>query len=564
MPRSSSSVIGAAAAGFALAGVAGVAAVAAAAYLSDPSFRLPWEKESTPEPLTLAEWNAAFDENGRATVDHVNAIIEKIRAGGIPADLREQVWPFLLQLRLPNQSFREQTVQRKLRWDKYRKLKRLAEELSAAVCAQESRPQILGGGADAGGGHGVTDASEGEASSAGEDMLSSSEGGEPSSPLGRRTRRSDLGPLTSALPAGDVDGRHMVFDGDAWDAPPVPGALEEWRGGGDAGAGGAAGIRALSEGAALRQRFFGAEQLRAFGGVQRIIWLDAIRTDPDVDLPDLPVSTPSWRDAENWLMHPEAVPRSVADILARMREIKLSPRRRVHAVRIAHILQAYALHDPEIGYCQGMSDLCSPFVAVMSDDAEAFWCFAKFMQRMRNNFHLEEDKQGIYRQLKAIAAIVAAADPRLDEHLGQIGAGDYHLYAYRMVVVLLRRELNFNQTLTLWEILWADSFAASYSEAHPVAAAAAAAAAAFQDAVSASVQRVVSGQPPPAPPSQELGLFVIAAVILSMREEFVERCTGPDDVLKVCHAVAGHLDIWKMLRIARKLVVKLKGTPIIL
>ena len=31
------------------------------------------------------------------------------------------------------------------------------------------------------------------------------------------------------------------------------------------------------------------------------------------------------------------------------------------------------------GYIQGMSDLASPFIAVMEDEVSAFWCFVGFM-----------------------------------------------------------------------------------------------------------------------------------------------------------------------------------------
>jgi len=33
------------------------------------------------------------------------------------------------------------------------------------------------------------------------------------------------------------------------------------------------------------------------------------------------------------------------------------------------------------GYLQGMSDLLAPFVAVMETEADAFWCFAGFMEQ---------------------------------------------------------------------------------------------------------------------------------------------------------------------------------------
>jgi hypothetical protein len=78
----------------------------------------------------------------------------------------------------------------------------------------------------------------------------------------------------------------------------------------------------------------------------------------------------------------------------------LEPSKIFHAARLVAVLEAYALHDPEIGYCQGMSDLLSPILSVIPDDYEAFWCFVGFMKKARQNFRVDE--VGITRQLNKV------------------------------------------------------------------------------------------------------------------------------------------------------------------
>ncbi|XP_028072911.1 GTPase-activating protein gyp7-like isoform X5 [Camellia sinensis] len=46
------------------------------------------------------------------------------------------------------------------------------------------------------------------------------------------------------------------------------------------------------------------------------------------------------------------------------------------------ILAVYAWFDSDVGYCQGMSDLCSPMIILLEDEADAFWCFERLMRRM--------------------------------------------------------------------------------------------------------------------------------------------------------------------------------------
>ncbi|XP_037446496.1 uncharacterized protein LOC119316303 [Triticum dicoccoides] len=46
------------------------------------------------------------------------------------------------------------------------------------------------------------------------------------------------------------------------------------------------------------------------------------------------------------------------------------------------ILTVYAWVDTDIGYCQGMSDLCSPISIILEHEADAFWCFERLMRRV--------------------------------------------------------------------------------------------------------------------------------------------------------------------------------------
>ncbi|XP_021685874.2 GTPase-activating protein gyp7 isoform X3 [Hevea brasiliensis] len=46
------------------------------------------------------------------------------------------------------------------------------------------------------------------------------------------------------------------------------------------------------------------------------------------------------------------------------------------------ILAVYAWIDTDVGYCQGMSDLCSPMIMLLEDEADAFWCFERLMRRL--------------------------------------------------------------------------------------------------------------------------------------------------------------------------------------
>nr|DAD20557.1 TPA_asm: hypothetical protein HUJ06_022020 [Nelumbo nucifera] len=46
------------------------------------------------------------------------------------------------------------------------------------------------------------------------------------------------------------------------------------------------------------------------------------------------------------------------------------------------ILAVYAWLDKDVGYCQGMSDLCSPMIILLENEADAFWCFERLMRKL--------------------------------------------------------------------------------------------------------------------------------------------------------------------------------------
>ncbi|GMI78679.1 hypothetical protein like AT2G43490 [Hibiscus trionum] len=127
-----------------------------------------------------------------------------------------------------------------------------------------------------------------------------------------------------------------------------------------------------------------------------------------------------------------------------------------NVARMFDILAVYALADPATGYCQGMSDLLSPFVVIFEDNADAFWCFEMLIRRMRDNFQME-GPTGVMKQLQALWHILELTDREIFAHLSKIGAESLH-FAFPMLLVLFRRELSFDDTLRMWEMMWAADF----------------------------------------------------------------------------------------------------------
>ncbi|KAK9041691.1 hypothetical protein V6N11_016781 [Hibiscus sabdariffa] len=89
--------------------------------------------------------------------------------------------------------------------------------------------------------------------------------------------------------------------------------------------------------------------------------------------------------------------------------------------------------DTDVGYCQGMSDMCSPMIILLTNEADAFWCLERMMHRMRGNFRCTESSVGVESQLSHLAMVTQVINPKLHQHLETLCGGDY-LFAVRMLI----------------------------------------------------------------------------------------------------------------------------------
>ncbi|KAK4778879.1 hypothetical protein SAY86_006407 [Trapa natans] len=65
-----------------------------------------------------------------------------------------------------------------------------------------------------------------------------------------------------------------------------------------------------------------------------------------------------------------------------------------------------------------MSDLCSPMIMLLEDEAAAFWCFERLMKRLRGNFKCTDRSVGVESQLSNLASVTRVIDPKLHQRIG--------------------------------------------------------------------------------------------------------------------------------------------------
>ncbi|XP_031392529.1 GTPase-activating protein gyp7-like isoform X2 [Punica granatum] len=496
--------------------LAGLAVLAAVLYSAASRGRLksPWSRRKRKNVLSPQQWRTLFTPEGRLRDGGIK-FLKKVRSGGIHPSIRAEVWPYLLGVYDLKSSKEERDAIRTQNRKEYEKLRRQcrrllkqydrtysSKQLSGKLIQDvhspsseevESARESLSSGERTPDDGTVDDSSsmllEGDNSS----RRITNAGGSTLNTDSSETDSSDDAEVIRASPASD--GR----EDDESDVPTNEEISPSTK----------TGIQSP------------VRTTEDFATWQRIIRVDAVRANTEW----IPYSYCQATVSENRA-------RRSAEAVGLRDYDHLEPHRIFHAARLVAILEAYALYDPEIGYCQGMSDLLSPIIAIITEDHEAFWCFVGFMRKARHNFRLDE--VGIRKQLKIVSMIIKFKDSHLYRHLQKLQAEDC-FFVYRMVVVLFRRELTFEQTMCLWEVMWADQ-------------------AAIRAGIGKSAWSRIRQR---APPTDDLLLYAIAASVLQRRKLIIERYNSMEEILRECNSMAGQLDVWKLLDDAHDLVVTL-------
>ncbi|KIY69995.1 RabGAP/TBC [Cylindrobasidium torrendii FP15055 ss-10] len=170
-----------------------------------------------------------------------------------------------------------------------------------------------------------------------------------------------------------------------------------------------------------------------------------------------------------------------------------------HIDRLSVILLSYNFYEKELGYVQGMSDLCAPIYVVMEADEEmTFWCFVEQMKRMKQNFL--RDQSGMKKQLLSLQELIGVMDPELYRHLEKTD-GLNLFFCFRWVLIAFKREFPFDDVLRLWEVLWTDYY------------------------------------------SKDFVLFVSLAVLESHRDMILRYLVEFDEILKYCNELSMTIEL---------------------
>ncbi|XP_022141060.1 GTPase-activating protein GYP7-like isoform X2 [Momordica charantia] len=519
--------------------LAGLAVVLVLFYsASRGRLKSPWSRKKRKNALTPQQWRSLFTPDGKLRDGGIK-FLKKVRSGGVDPSIRAEVWPFLLGVYDLSSSEEERDAVRLQKRKEYERLRKQCrgllksgdestklndddmnsnKERDENIKLNDGETNYNKEGDNQYVAHGDDCPSLEEVVSARESISSDERGSNFRNLDGTSGVFLEEDDSSRRMTSADASAPNTESsDSDSSEDPEVSQTFPSSDGREDNDPDFTSKNSSPSV-AEVTSKFRSNEDFTTW---QRIIRLDAVRANSE------------WiAYAPSQAAVSDDKARHSAEVVGLKDYDHLEPSRIFHAARLVTILEAYALYDPEIGYCQGMSDLLSPIITVITEDQEAFWCFVGFMRKARHNFRLDE--VGIRKQLNIVSRIIKFKDSHLYRHLEKLQAEDC-FFVYRMVVVLFRRELTFEQTLCLWEVMWADQ-------------------AAIRAGVGKSAWSRIRQR---APPTEDLLLYAIAASVLQKRKLIIEKYNSMDEIIRECNSMAGQLDIWKLLDDAHDLVVTL-------
>lgn len=122
-----------------------------------------------------------------------------------------------------------------------------------------------------------------------------------------------------------------------------------------------------------------------------------------------------------------------------------------HIDSLFNILMTYAVGNPDVSYVQGMSDLASPLLVVLDDEALAYTCFYSLMYRTKSHFLLDSKSMSL--KFEHLALLLQRTDAEFYKYLVDIGAEDM-FFCYRWLLLDLKREFQFSDSLGVMEVIW--------------------------------------------------------------------------------------------------------------
>lgn len=116
-----------------------------------------------------------------------------------------------------------------------------------------------------------------------------------------------------------------------------------------------------------------------------------------------------------------------------------------------NILMTYMMHNFNLGYATGMSELLAPILYVVRNESDAYWCFVGFMAIVSDNFDLNQTT--MKQERKQLQTLLSFVNGKLYRFLKEKKSENMN-FCYRWLFLRFKKDFDYPGIILLWEVLW--------------------------------------------------------------------------------------------------------------
>lgn len=124
--------------------------------------------------------------------------------------------------------------------------------------------------------------------------------------------------------------------------------------------------------------------------------------------------------------------------------------------QLYNTLIAYAHHNREIGYCQGLNYIAGLLVIITNDEEQSFWLLKHIVESVVPQYHTK-NMANLLRDLAVFKELVIRRVPDVNRHIENLGL-PYAVIASKWFICIFAEVLPVETVLRIWDCVFAEGY----------------------------------------------------------------------------------------------------------
>uniref|UniRef100_A0A1A9ZY95 Growth hormone-regulated TBC protein 1 n=1 Tax=Glossina pallidipes TaxID=7398 RepID=A0A1A9ZY95_GLOPL len=124
--------------------------------------------------------------------------------------------------------------------------------------------------------------------------------------------------------------------------------------------------------------------------------------------------------------------------------------------RLYNILVAYAHHNREVGYCQGLNYIAGLLLLVTDDEEKSFWLLKHMIENITPQYHTK-NMANLLRDMAVFKELIIRRIPAVNKHIEKLGL-PYAVIASKWFICIFAEVLPAETVFRLWDCVFSEGY----------------------------------------------------------------------------------------------------------